>query len=140
MKQRVSVVTLPVGDLHVAKAFYCDGLGWSPVFDNGEVMFFQFNGFIVSLWLKRAFEKDIQATSISHGRTFALGHNVTSRDEVDAVMNEARAAGATIVKEPATTEWGGYSGYFADPDGHVWELAFNPAWPISAEGTTSFGS
>jgi predicted lactoylglutathione lyase len=138
MKQRVAVITLPVEELAVAKKFYCDGLGWSPVFENHEVVFFQLNGLVLGLFLKPSFEKDIQASSVSHGRTVALGHNVESREEVDLVMAQAGAAGATILKAPVAPGWGGYAGYFADPAGHVWEVAFNPAWPISAEGYATF--
>jgi predicted lactoylglutathione lyase len=139
MKQRVAIITLPVVDLDIARTFYCQGLGWSPVFENHEIVFFQLNGLVLGLWLKPSFEKDIQAPSVHNGRSFALGHNVDSRDEVEAVITQAHAAGATILREPMTMEWGGCSGYFADPDGHVWEVAFNPAWKISPEGYTSFG-
>jgi predicted lactoylglutathione lyase len=138
MKQRVAVITLPVQDLPAAKKFYCDGLGWTAVFENNEVVFFQLNGLVLGLFLKPSFEKDIQASSVSHGRTFALAHNVESRDEVDQVMAEAAKAGAMILKAPVAPGWGGYAGYFADPDGHVWEVAYNPAWPISAEGYATF--
>jgi predicted lactoylglutathione lyase len=138
MKQRVAVITLPVADLGVAKAFYCDGLGWSPVFDDGDVVFFQFNGFVLGLWSKASFEKDVGAASVSHGRTFALGHNVASREEVDHVMQLAESVGAAILKRPVELPWGGYSGNFSDPDGHVWEIAHNPAWDISDEGYVTF--
>jgi hypothetical protein len=138
MKQRVSVITLPVEDLRVAKAFYCDGLGWAPVFDNGEVVFFQFNGMVFALWSKTAFEADTQTSVIPGGHTFALAHNVESREEVDAIMALAQSLGAAILRKPKALPWGGYSGYFADPDGHVWEIAHNPAWEISPEGHTLF--
>jgi catechol 2,3-dioxygenase-like lactoylglutathione lyase family enzyme len=140
MKQRVAVITLPVTNLDIARKFYCEGLGWTSVFENPEVVFFQLNGMVLGLFLKPSFEKDIQAPSISNARGFALGHNVESRDEVEAAIAQARAAGAIILKEPAAPEWGGYSGYFSDPDGHVWEVAYNPVWKISPEGYTSFSS
>lgn len=140
MKQCVAVITLPVADLAAAKTFYCDGLGWSPLFDNGEVMFFQFNGFVFALWLKTAFEADMEAPVTAHGRTVAIAHNVVSPDEVDAVMTLAAAAGARVLRAAKTLSWGGYSGYFADPDGHVWEVAHNPAWELSPEGHTRFKS
>lgn len=138
MKQRVAVITLPVADLRDAKAFYCEGLGWTPAFENDEVVFFQLNGLVLSLFLKSAFEKDINAGSTTGGHGFALAHNVENRAQVDAVIAQARAAGARILKEPTATEWGGYAAYFADPDGHTWEVAHNPAWPISAEGYVTF--
>jgi catechol 2,3-dioxygenase-like lactoylglutathione lyase family enzyme len=137
MKQRVSVITLPVSDLAVSRAFYCDGLGWTPVFDDGDVIFFQFNGFVLALWTRSSFEKDIQAPSTGHGHAFALGHNVGSREEADRVMALAASLRAPILKPATPTSWGGYSGCFADPDGHVWEIAHNPGWQISEEGYVS---
>lgn len=140
MKQRVAVITLPVADLQRSKRFYCDGLGWTPAFENPEVIFFQMNGLVLSLFLKSTFEKDINAAAATGGYAFALAHNVERRDEVDAVIAQAHRAGARILKEPTPPEWGGYAGYFADPDGHAWEVAYNPAWPISEEGYTTFKS
>jgi predicted lactoylglutathione lyase len=140
MKQRVAVITLPVLNISAAKKFYCDGLGWTAVFENDEVIFFQLNGLVLGLFLKASFEKDIRASSVSHGRTVALAHNVETREDVDAVMAEAVAAGAVVLKAPVEPPWGGYAGTFADQDGHVWEVAYNPAWPISAEGYTTFRS
>lgn len=140
MKQRVSVITLPVADLHISRRFYCDGLGWIPAFENDEVIFFQINGMVLALFLKAAFEADLHAAPGAPGHSFALGHNVGSRAEADAVFAEALAAGATAMKAPEPTSWGGYSGYFADPDGHAWEVAHNPFWPISAEGYVRFAT
>jgi predicted lactoylglutathione lyase len=138
MKQRVAVITLPVQNISAAKTFYCEGLGWTAAFENEEVTFFQLNGLVLGLFLKESFEKDIQASSVRHGRTVALAHNVETREEVEAVMAEAIAAGATLLKAPVEPPWGGYAGTFADPDGHVWEVAYNPAWPISEAGHTTF--
>lgn len=140
MKQRVSVITLPVADLRISRHFYCDGLGWVPAFENDEVIFFQINGMVLALFLKSAFDADLRAAATTTGHSFALGHNVGSRAEADAVFAEALAAGATAMKLPAPTSWGGYSGYFADPDGHAWEVAHNPFWPISAEGYVRFAT
>ncbi len=140
MKQSISVVTLPVADLDRAKAFYCGGLGWSPVFDNGDIAFFQFNGFIVGLWNKTSFEAEIHGPSSPGARGSALGHNVESPEEVDRLMAQAVASGAELVSAARALPWGGYSGYFADPDGHLWEVAYNPAWPISPDGYVTFGS
>ena len=140
MKQSVAVVTLPVADLAVSKAFYCTGLGWSPVFDDGDVVFFQFNGFLLGLWSKASFEQDINAPSIANGHTVALGHIVESRQEVDRIMALAQSLQARLMKPPAATPWGGYTGNFADPDGHVWEIAHNPSWRVSEEGYVTFAS
>jgi predicted lactoylglutathione lyase len=140
MKQRVSVITLPVADVKAARHFYCDGLGWSPAFENDELVFFQINGLVLALFLKSAFEADMQAACATQTNGVALGHNVGSREEADAVFEQALAAGAIAMKPPKPTSWGGYSGYFRDPDGHVWEVAHNPFWPISPEGYVRFGS
>lgn len=137
MKQRVSVITLPVTDLAASRAFYCAGLGWTPGFDDGDVIFFQCNGFVLALWSRGSFEQDIQAPSTGHGHAFALGHNVESPAEVDRIMAQAAALRAPILKPATPTPWGGYSGCFADPDGHVWEIAHNPGWHISEEGYVS---
>jgi predicted lactoylglutathione lyase len=139
MKQSVAVVTLPVENLAVSKAFYCTGLGWQPVFDDGDVVFFQFNGFVLGLWSKSSFEQDINAASVSNGHTFSLGQIVESRAEVDRVIAQARTLHARVMKPAAPTPWGGYSGNFADPDGHVWEIAHNPFWRVSKEGYVTFG-
>lgn len=140
MKQRVSVITLAVADLRISRRFYCDGLGWVPAFENDEVIFFQINGMVLALFLKSAFNADLHAAAATTGHSFAFGHNVGSRAEADAVFAEALAAGATAMKAPGPTSWGGYSGYFADPDGHAWEVAHNPFWPISAEGYVRFAT
>lgn len=134
------MITLPVANLSIAKAFYCDGLGWSPVFDDGDVVFFQFNGFVLGLWSKASFEADIQSSHVGAGYKMALGHNVDSRAEVDDLMRLAERVGAKVLRPATALPWGGYSGNFADPDGHVWEVAHNPAWPISAEGYVTFRS
>jgi catechol 2,3-dioxygenase-like lactoylglutathione lyase family enzyme len=140
MKQSVSVITLPVVEIDRAKRFYCDTLGWQPVFENEEVVFFQFNGFVLALFLKSAFEKDLNGPSTAGVGSFALGHNVGSPAEVDALMDQAIAGGAALLRAAATLPWGGYSGYIACPDGHAWEIAYNPAWPISEEGYVTFGT
>jgi len=139
MKQSVSVITLPVETIDRAKRFYCDVLGWSPVFENEEIVFFQFNGFVVGLFLKSSFEKDLNGASKTGTGSFALGHNVGSPAEVDALVAQAISGGATLLRAPAALPWGGYSGYFSCPDGHAWEIAHNPAWPISEEGYVTFG-
>jgi catechol 2,3-dioxygenase-like lactoylglutathione lyase family enzyme len=140
MKQSVSVITLPVADLQLSRHFYCDGLGWVPAFENDEVIFFQINGLVLALFLKTAFEADLQGATLTAGNSFALGHNVGSRAEADAVFAAALAAGARTMKTPRPTSWGGYAGYFADPDGHLWEVAHNPFWPISEEGYVRFAT
>ena len=135
MEQRLSLVTLGVSDLRRARRFYENGLGWKPGFSNDDVVFYETAGPIVALWKRRDLAAD--AGIDDDDSTFggmALAHNARSREEVDAVLGEAAAAGAVILKTAEDTSWGGYSGYFADPDGHLWEVAYNPAWPIDEAG------
>jgi hypothetical protein len=138
MEQRLSLVTLGVADLDRARRFYEDGLGWRRGNDHAEVVFFQAGGMILGLFSRRALAED--AGLPDDGRGFggiALAYNARTRAEVDAVLAEAAAAGAKILKPAHDAFWGGYSGYFADPDGHVWEVAWNPEWTIAADGSVS---
>jgi uncharacterized protein len=136
MEQRVSLITLAVKDLARSRAFYETGLGWRPAFSSDEVAFYQIGGAVLSLFSLSSFLEDTRLSpeSIKTG-TVALAHNVGSREDVDAVMNQAAQAGARILKPPQQTPLGGYSGYFADPDGQPWEVAFNPEWPLNADGS-----
>ena len=130
MKPHLSLVTLGVEDLARAVAFYRDGLGWPVRFENESVVFLQLNGLLLSLYGKRDLAEDIGTDSDGTGfHRFTLAHNVSSRAAVDAVMRDAEAAGARIIKPAAEAFWGGYSGYFADPDGFYWEVAHNPDMP-----------
>lgn len=136
MEQRVSLVTLGVADLERARRFYEDGLGWRRGNDDAEVVFFQTGGSVLALWPRADLAED--AAIAAEGSGFggiALAHNTRSRDDVDAVLAEAEAAGAAILKPAEDTFWGGYAGYFADPDGHVWEVAWNPHWSIAEDGS-----
>jgi uncharacterized protein len=136
VEQRVSLVTLGVADLARARAFY-EGLGWetgaSPADD---VVFFQAGGMIVALWSRERLAEDSGVEDGGGWGGVTLAHNVRSPAEVDAVIGEARAAGARIVREGAETFWGGYSGAFVDPEGHPWEVAHNPHWTITGDGET----
>jgi uncharacterized protein len=139
MDQRVSAVTLGVKNLETAKKFYVDGLGWKPSFENEEVIFFQTGGMIFALFLRDQLAADFQANPATFGRApMALAYNVRAKNEVDSVIERAAAAGATILKPPQEASWGGYSGYFADPDGFAWEVAWNPSWPLAPDGTIEF--
>ncbi|WP_416138076.1 VOC family protein [Halomonas sp. HK25] len=141
MEQRISLITLGVGDLARARRFYEEGLGWEVgLAVEGEVVFFQLNGLILSLYSRAALARDAGVGGESGGFAgIALAHNVRSEPEVDLVLSETERAGGRIVKPASRAEWGGYSGYFADPDGHLWEVAYNPAFPIDAEGNTRLG-
>jgi len=134
MKPRVTMITLGVDDLERALHFYRDGLGLETQgvvgkeFEHGAVVFFKLqSGVQLALWPRTSMAQhtglEVSAPSVTE---FALAHNVTSKAEVDAVMDEAKNAGATIVKPAQDTFWGGYAGYFQDPDGHLWEVAWNP--------------
>lgn len=129
MDPRISVVTLAVRDLTASRRFYLDGLGWTAVVDvPGEVVMVQVGEHVVlSLWDEAAFEAEVGPVARGDGvPPLTLAHNVATVAEVDAVLAAARAAGASPVGEGAPREWGGYSGYFADPDGFRWEVAHNP--------------
>ncbi len=136
MKPRITVITLGVDDLDRAVAFYRDGLGFPTEgivgreFEHGAVAFFDLqSGLRLALWPRESIAHDTGLPRNPASSTeLTLGHNVSSREEVDAVMERAAAAGATIVKPAHATFWGGYAGYFQDPDGHVWEAVWNPAW------------
>jgi catechol 2,3-dioxygenase-like lactoylglutathione lyase family enzyme len=135
MEQRVSVITLGVSDLARARAFY-EGLGWTTgAAPADDVVFFQAGGMVVSLWDRARLAEDSCVTDSGGWGGVTLAHNVRSPAEVDTVIEEARAAGATIGREPGETFWGGYSGLFIDPDGHPWEVAHNPHWAIREDGS-----
>ena len=134
MKPRITVLTLGVDDLERSVAFYRDGLRFATEgiigqqFEYGAVAFFDLqHGVKLALWPRESLAHDAGIPKSPRSPTeLSLGHNVNSREEVDAVMRQAREAGATIVKPAGDTFWGGYAGYFQDPDGHLWEVAWNP--------------
>ena len=139
MEQRVSLITLGVADLERAVGFY-GKLGWTPGNDwrEQDVAFFQGVGGAIALWSREELAADSGVTDDPGGwGGVTPAYNARSTDEVDAVIDEARAAGAQIVREPAETFWGGYSALFADPDGHRWEVAHNPSWTIAEDGSVS---
>ena len=135
MQPRVNVLTLAVDDLERAVAFYRDGLGWPTPgivgreFAHGAVAFFDLAGGLrLALWARDDLAHDAGVPRGARSATeLSLGYNVNDARSVDAAIADARRAGATIVKEPARTFWGGHAGYFADPDGHLWEVVWNPA-------------
>ena len=135
MEQRLSLVTLGVDDLTRARTFY-ERLGWSTRVDPGDdVVFFQSGGMIVALWGREQLAVDSGVEDGGGWGGVTLAHNVRSAAEVDAVLDEARRAGARIAREGAETFWGGYSGVFVDPDGHPWEVAHNPHWTLTDDGS-----
>jgi uncharacterized protein len=138
MQQRISLITLGVADTARAHAFY-DKLGWkdgrSP---DGDVVFFQAPGMIVALWGRDKLAADSVVEDEGGWGGVTLAYCVGSPDEVDEVLEQAQAAGATIGRPGAATFWGGHSGVFIDPDGHPWEVAHNPGWRLAPDGTVSF--
>ena len=140
MEQRISVITLGVTDLQRAQSFY-ESLGWHAHMDaDGDIAFFQAGGTVLALWDRALLAADSCVTDAGGWGGVTLAHNVRSADVVDAVLTEAAAAGATIGRLGAETFWGGYSGVFLDPDGHPWEVAHNPFWPLDATGTVTLPS
>jgi uncharacterized protein len=140
MEQRLSLVTLGVADLARAARFYQD-LGWRRGNNHAEVAFFQLGGMIFGLFGRKALAADagLPDEPASRFGGIVLAYNARSRAEVDGVLAEAAAAGATITKPAEDTFWGGYSGCFADPDGHLWEIAWNPDWTIEPDGSVKLG-
>ena len=135
MDQRLSLITLGVADTGRSRRFY-EALGWEGESPDGDVVFFQAGGIVVALWGRGALAEDSCVTDGGGWGGVTLAYNVSSPAEVDSVITEAEAAGATIGRRGAATFWGGYSGVFLDPDGHPWEVAHNPAWTIDADGST----
>ncbi len=139
MKPRVTVITLGVDDLERSLAFYRDGLGWptqgifGTEFEHGAVVFFELQpGLKLALWPRASIAHDTGLARAPRSPTeLTLGHNVGSQQEVDAVMAQAQRAGAAIVKPAQATFWGGYAGYFQDPDDHLWEVVWNPQFDLA---------
>lgn len=136
MTPRINIVTLGVTDLSASRAFYRDGLGWPEASGNDNIAFFQLGPIVLGLYPRGMLAEDAEVEDDGpHGFTgVTLAHNCRNEDEVDAVLGHAKAAGATIAKPAQKVFWGGYSGYFADPDGHLWEVAYNPFSTLDANG------
>ncbi len=135
MRQSVSLITLGVADYARSKAFY-EAIGWSPAMDVEETAFFQANGIVLVLWDRGRLAADLGIPDDgARWGGVALAHNVASDEEVDRVIDEARANGAEITREPSPTFYGGYAGAFRDLDGHVWEVAHNPGFGLTDDGS-----
>ena len=138
--QRVTLITLGVADLGRSKAFY-GAMGWVPTNDEGEVVFYQINGMVLGFFGLGPLAKDQGRPDAQLGTgAVTLAQNFTTDAEVDAAYALALEAGATALKAPEKVFWGGYSGYYADPDGHVWEVAQNPFWELSPDGSLALPS
>ncbi|MFG3124392.1 VOC family protein [Streptomyces sp. NPDC048208] len=135
MDQQVSMVTLGVGDLAESRRFYSEGLGWTPLLDLDEIVFYQAGkGLALALFPLSDLAADTGSPA-TPGTPFTLAHNVGSPAEVDAAVARAREAGASVLKEPQRAAFGGYHAYFTDPDGHRWEVCHNPGWSVAEDGT-----
>jgi predicted lactoylglutathione lyase len=140
MQQSVSLITLGVSDYERAKSFY-EALGWSTALEVQETAFFQANGVVLVLWAREKLAADTGlADEGARWSGITLAHNVSSRGEVDEVIEHARRIGATITREPAETFYGGYAGVFRDLDGHAWEIAHNPGFGLAPDGSVLLGS
>ena len=138
MKQSVSLITLGVSDYERAKSFY-EALGWSTALEVEQTAFFQANDVVLVLWAREKLAAD--AGIVDDGAQWsgiALAHNVASREEVDRVIEQARVGGARVTREPSETFYGGYAGVFRDHDGHAWEVAHNPGFGLTPDGSIVF--
>jgi predicted lactoylglutathione lyase len=136
MEQRISIVTLGVSDLNRSREFY-ERLGWRRSFIKAEgIAFFQAGGMAFALYPRHELAQDANIAAEGHGfNGISLAYNARTRVEVDSVLKEATAAGGKILKPAQEAFWGGYSGYFADPDGFLWEVVWNPSFPIAEDGS-----
>jgi catechol 2,3-dioxygenase-like lactoylglutathione lyase family enzyme len=139
--QRLTLVTLGVTDLDAARRFYLDGLGWRPLLDAGETVFVQLGpGLVLSLYGRADLAREAgTAAGPVEPPPFSLAHNVGSEEAVARAVDDMRAAGGTVVAEPARTSWGGVTAYVADPDGFRWEIAFNPGLVVADDGSVRMG-
>jgi catechol 2,3-dioxygenase-like lactoylglutathione lyase family enzyme len=138
MQQQISVITLGVGDLARSRRFYVEGFGWSPVFENDEIVFYQMNGLMLGTWRETALGADMRRSLVRPG-AFSIAHNVPARDDVQPAIDRLVAAGGSMLRAADAPPHGGFRGYVADPDDHAWEIAWNPAWPIDEHGHVRFG-
>ena len=136
MNQHLHIVTLGVSDLKRSHEFYSQTLGWKPANATSEaISFFQAGGVVLALFPREELAKDALVPSEGHGFTgFTLAYNTKSEAEVDELIRDLKAKGVRILKEPQKVSWGGYSSYFADPDGNCWEVAYNPFFPFDENG------
>jgi uncharacterized protein len=140
MQQQISVITLGIADLVRSRRFYVEGFGWQPVFQSEEIVFYQMNGLMLGTWFTHALEDDMQRSGLARPGGFALAHNVATREEVQPLVERLASFGGRVLRAADGPPHGGFRGYVADPDDHAWEIAWNPAWPISPEGYVRFGT
>lgn len=139
MKQQISVITLGIADLANSRRFYVEGFGWTPIFENDEIIFYQMNGFVLGTFLKSSLEADMNRNGLVQPGAFSLAHNVEQQADVAPLMHRLTEAGGTLLRAADAPPHGGFRGYVADPDDHAWEIAWNPAWRIDENGLVTFG-
>lgn len=139
MQQQISVITIAIADLARSRRFYVEGFGWTPVFENDEIIFYQMNGFMLGTFLQSAMEKDMGREGLQAPGAFSLAHNVPAKEDVTPVMDKLVASGGRLIRPADAPAHGGFRGFVADPDNHAWEIAWNPAWPIDEYGHVTFG-
>jgi catechol 2,3-dioxygenase-like lactoylglutathione lyase family enzyme len=140
MQQQISVVTLGVSGIGRSRRFYVEGFGWTPVFENDEVVFYQMNGLMLGTWSRTALEADMLRPGGSAPGAVSIAHNVRAKDDVAPLIEQLASAGGQILRAADAPPHGGFRGYVADPDGHAWEIAWNPAWAIDERGHVTFGT
>jgi uncharacterized protein len=135
MEQRINVITLGVKDVQVSRRFY-ESLGWrASSISNEHLAAFQTTGIVFCLYPKTLLAEDATVSSMAEGyQSITLAYNVANKEEVQKILQQAVDAGARLIKPAQDVFWGGYSGYFSDPDGHLWEVAWNPHWPLKSDG------
>ncbi|MET3897797.1 catechol 2,3-dioxygenase-like lactoylglutathione lyase family enzyme [Devosia sp. UYZn731] len=139
MQNQISVITLGVVDLERSRRFYTQGFGWQPVFENAEIAFYQMNGFVLGTFQQASLEADMNRSGLVRPGAFSLAHNVPTQEQVQIVLDQLASAGGRILRNGDAPPHGGFRGYVADPDDHAWEIAWNPSWPIDADGHVTFG-
>ena len=138
MQQQISVITLAIAVLARSRRFYAEGFGWQPVFENPEIVFYQMNGLMLGTWLTKSLEEDMRRNLVRPG-AFSIAHNVPTQEEVQPAIDRLAQYGGKVLRPADAPPHGGFRGYIADPDDHAWEIAWNPAWPISPEGYVTWG-
>jgi len=139
MQQQISVITLGTIDMARSRRFYVEGFGWTPVFENDEIIFYQMNGFVLGTFSKPSLEQDMGRSGLLAPGAFSLAHNVPDKDDVGTLMQRLLEAGGRMIREADAPPHGGFRGYVSDPDDHAWEIAWNPAWAIDERGMVTFG-
>lgn len=138
MQSRLSVITLAVDDLAIMREFYSEKIGWKPVAENKDIVFYKMNGFLLSLCMKKDLASFIGIAPEGTGfRSFTLGYNVSTKEEVDELYEQFKTKGIKVLKEPAEAPFGAYFFYFSDPENNVLEIAFNPFVPLDTNGNTT---